>query len=330
MKDKKSMVIVCLAVLIIKVLGGLLTKSFTLISTGILEGVLLTYFLLATNKTSKKYDGIITSLMGLIIIIISLALLFLCIIRPVTKPSFFIILFVVICVLAKYAVTSLKINSTYNKRKGLLATSNVRSNLEFYTYGVILGSLIIARLGRFFSVLKYGDKIGTTLITGITIYYGLRLIASSIRYMEDKEPTLPEGYNEEITKRPEVKRLESVTVRNFGGLRIASANLEIKEGVSLVDVNTFAVTLEDYLLKTADVIEVNMINSVNTGTKKNKPKVVSKKAEAIKNAKAKKKPNGSSKSNNSKGSKNNARNSGSRNGKTGSKKKNNKKTNKKR
>ena len=68
MKDKKSMVIVCLAVLIIKVLGGLLTKSFTLISTGILEGVLLTYFLLATNKTSKKYDGIITSLMGLVIL----------------------------------------------------------------------------------------------------------------------------------------------------------------------------------------------------------------------------------------------------------------------
>ena len=319
MKDKKSMVIVCLAVLVIKVLGGLLTKSFTLISTGILEGVLLTYFLLATNKTSKKYDGIITSLIGLIIIIISLALLFLCIIRPVTKPSFFIILFIVICVLAKYAVTSLKINSTYNKRKGLLATSNIRSNLEFYTYGVVLGSF-----------LKYGDKIGTILITGVTVYYGLRLIASSINYMEDKEPTLPEGYNEEILKRPEVKRLDSVTVRNFGGLRIANANLEIKEGVSLVDVNTFAVTLEDYLLKTADVIEVNMINSVNNGTKKNKPKVVSKKAEAIKNAKAKKKSNGSSKSNNSKGSKNNARNSGSRNSKTGSKKKNNKKTNKKR
>lgn len=329
MKDKKSMVIVCLAVLIIKILGGLLTKSFTLISTGILEGVLLTYFLLATNKSSKKYDGIVTSIIGLVIILISLALLFLCIIRPVTKPSFFIILFVVICVLAKYAVTSLKINSTYNKRKGLLATSNIRSNLEFYTYGVVLGSLIIARLGRFFSVLKYGDKIGTLLITGVTIYYGLRLIVSSFRYMEDKEPTLPEGYNEEILKRPEVKRLESVTVRNFGGLRIATANLEIKEGVSLVDVNTFAVTLEDYLLKTADVIEVNMINSVG-GTKKNKPKVVSKKAEAIKNAKAKKKPNGSSKSNNSKGSKNNARNSGSRNSKTGSKKKNNKKTNKKR
>ncbi len=330
MKDKKSLVIVCLVVLVIKVLGGILTKSYTLTSTGILEAVLLTYLLLSAKKSSKKYDGIITSLMGLVIILLSLALLFLSIIYPVTKPSFFIILFVVICILAKYAVTSLRINSTYNKRKGLLSISDIRSNLEFYTYGVVLGSLIITRLGRFYAPLKYADKLGTFLITGVTVYYGLRLIVSSIKYMEDKEVTLPENYEEEISKREEVKKFESVTVRNFGGLRIATANIEVKETISLVDVNTFTVTLEDYLLKKVDVVEVNMVNTVGGPKKKNKPKVVSKKAEAIQAAKAKKnKPNNSRPSNN-KGSKKNARNSGSRNSKTSSKKKNNKKNNKKR
>ena len=330
MKDKKSLVIVCLVIMIIKVLGGFLTKSYTLTSTAILEGVLLTYFLLSGKKSTKKYDGIITSLIGLIIVLLSLGLFFVSIIYPITKPSFFIILFVIVCVLAKYAVTSLKINSTYNKRKGLLSSSNIKSNLEFYTYGVVLGSLIIVRLGRFYSPLKYADKLGTFLITGVTVYYGIKLIVSSIKYMEDKEPKLPENYEEEISKRNEVKKFDSVTVHNFGGIRTAVANLEVKEGTSLVDINTFTVTLEDYLLKTVDVVEVNMTNTVSVNKKKNKPKVVSKKAEAIQAAKAKKKTPSGSKPSNNKGSKKNARNSGSRNSKTSSKKKNTKKTNKKR
>ncbi len=330
MKDKKSIIIGCLIVLIIKVAGGILTHSYTFTSSAILEGTLLTYFLLSNKKESKKAHGILTSLIGFVILLLSLGITLLSIINKPTKPSFFIILFVVICVLLKYALTSLRINSTYNKKQGLLATSNINSNLEFVTYGIILGSLIITRLGRFFKYLYYGDKLGTILICLITIYYGLRLIINSIKFMEDKEIIISDEFKEVITSREEIKKLDSLTVNNYGGLRIANAKIEVKDGISIVDINTFAVTLEDYLLKISDVVDVYMTNAIEK--KKNKAKVVSKKEEAIKQAKSKKKSSTSS-SNQSKGkgsSKKNARNSGSRNSKTSSKKKNNKKTNKKR
>ncbi len=329
MKDKKSIVIGCLIVFIIKVVSGIFTHSYTLASSAILEAILLIYFLLSNKKESKKIHGILTSLIGIIILIASFGLMLLSIINKYTKPSFFIILFVVICILAKYAITSVRINSTYNKRQGLLATSDINSSLEFVTYGIILGSLIITRLGRFYKYLYYGDKLGTILICLIAIYYGLKLIANSIRYMEDKEIIIDEAFTNEITKRDEVKKLESLTINNYGGLRIAEAKIELKETISLVDINTFAVTLEDFLLKKADVVEVHMTNG--TEKKKNKVKVVSKKQEAIKEAKTKKKNPANNNGSKGKGSnKKNARNSGSRNSKTSSKKKNNKKTNKKR
>ena len=357
MKDKKSIVIGCLIVFVIKVVFGILTHSYTFTSSAILEAILLTYFLLSNKKESKKIHGLLTSLIGIVIIILSLGITLLCIINKTTKPSFFLILFVAVCVLLKYALTSLKVNTTYNKKIGLLATSNINSTLEFVTYGIVLGSLIITRCGRFWKYLYYGDKLGTVLICLITVYYGLKLIVNSIRYMEDKENVIPEEFIEEINKRDEIKKLESLTVTNYGGLRLAHAKVELKETISLVDINTFAVTLEDYLLKKSDVVEVHMTNGIEK--KKNKPKVLSKKEEAIREAKAKKKNNNQSgnkepkkKNNNQennkgqnkqqnnkqakvknkgKGSnKKNAGNSGSRNSKTGSKKKNNKKNNKKR
>mgnify|MGYP007069869037 CR=1 FL=1 len=331
MKDKKSIIICCLIVLIIKVVCGILTHSYTLTSSAIIEAILLTYFLLSNKKESKKIHGLITSLIGIIFMILSLGITLLSIINKTTKPSFFIILIVIICVLAKYAVTSLRINSTYNKKIGLLATSNINSTLEFVIYGIILGSLIITRCGRFWKYLSYGDKLGTILICLITVYYSLKLIINSIRYMENKELIIPEEFLEEINKRDEIKKVDSLIINNYGGLRIANAKLELKETISLVDINTFAVTLEDFLLKKSDVVEVHMTN--RTEKKKNKPKVVSKKEEAIKEAKAKNKnknKNNQSGSNGKGSNKKNARNSGSRNSKTSSKKKNNKKSNKKR
>lgn len=358
MKDKKSMIIVCLVILIIKIIGGIFTNSYTLASSAILECILLTYFLLSNKKENKKGYGILTSFIGLLFIIISIGLLFISIIKEPTKPSYFIILFIIICILAKYAVTSFRINTTYNRKSGLLATNNINSNLEFYIYGVVLGSLILCKLSHFFKILRYGDKLGTFLITGVAIYYGLRLIVHSIKFMEDKEVIISESYKEQITARNEIKRLDSININNFGGLITSQATIELKEGISLVDINTFAVTLEDYLLKISDVTEVRLISSNN---KKNKPKVVSKKAEAIKNAKAKKKGNSSTstkpyqekeknketkkeepkvtkpksqtkqnKKTNSKGSKKNAGNSRSGNSKKNTKRKNSSQKNKKR
>ena len=103
-----------------------------------------------------------------------------------------------------------------------------------------------------------------------------------------------------MSSRTEVKKFVSINTIEFGGIRKAKCNLVLNNNLTMIDLNTFVVSLQDYLLKIADVVEVNLVDEV----KPKKPKVRSLKQDA--------------------------RNSGSGNSKTNAKKKNTKKKNKKR
>ena len=148
--------------------------------------------------------------------------------------------------------------------------------------------------------MKYADRVGVVLIVLLVIYKAFRIIKNSFGYLEGEE--LKKVVEDEITSREEVKKIERILVNSFGGVRHITIDILLNERISMVDINTFVITLQDYLLKFGDVVDINMINGVEK--KKSKPRVRSLKQDA--------------------------RNSGSGNSKTNTKKKNTKKKNKKR
>ena len=134
----------------------------------------------------------------------------------------------------------------------------------------------------------------------IVVYYAVKFIVNSIRYMEDKDIN-KEIDSKEITESNEVKKVNAINTYNFGGIRRVEVSVVLNDKVSMPDICSFALSLQDYLLKFGDYVLVK-VNSEAKVVKKQP--VRSKKADA--------------------------RNSGSRNCKTNSKKKNTKKANKKR
>ena len=296
MKEVKKFLIASLIVFILKVVGGLVCSSYTLLASSLFEFVILVLSLFCyKDKENKKYKAIISSLMGFIIILLGLGIIFTSFILDIEKTSLFVLLFIFVAVMVKYAVGCFTTNINYGKKKGLLYFGNVTSNLDFYNYGIVILSLILCKVSKWVEVLKYADRVGTIFVSLMIIIKGLKIIKNSFKYLSNEEVLVSDSFKEEITKRNEINKINDIKVYSFGGIRKLVLDVSIKETISMIEINTFMVTLQDYLLKVADSIYIVMNNK------------------QVK-----------------KGKINNARNSRSGNSKTNTKKKNTKKTNKKR
>lgn len=303
MKEVKTFIIADLIVLLIKVLGGLLTHSYALIASGVYDIALIIVSLVTIKvKENKKYKGIISSLLGLVVIILGIGIIFLSFVNKINRVSFFIILFILLSIIVRYIVSCFYTNISYQKKKGLLSYGKINSTFDFVGYGIILGVLVLSKISKWVGFLKYADRVGTIIVAGFAIYKGLVIIVNSFRYLEDKETTIDDKYKEEILKRNEVKKIDKLELESYGGIRKVTCDIELKDGISMIDVNTFIVTLQDYLLKLADVVKINLVDKKSTVKKKTKVRSL----------------------------KQDARNSRSGNSKTNTKKKNTKQKNKKR
>ena len=298
MKEVKKFIIASLVIMLLKIVGGLLCSSYTLIESAIYELLMIVLITLTSkNKENNKMKALLSSLLGLLFIILGAGVSLLSFTYPVKKVSFGIILFVILSILIRYAVGCFTTNTNYNRRKGLLTVSYLNSNMDFLLCGVSLATLL-SKINVF--ILKDADKIGCIFILGLIIWKALKIILNSFKVMEDEHKELSEEYTNEITNRTEVKKIDKLVLNNFGGIKAIKLDVELKENISIIDLNTFIVTLQDYLLKEADVAYLIMSNNI-----------------------VKKKVNVRS-------LKQDARNSGSRNSKTNVKKTNSRKKNQKR
>lgn len=301
MKEVKKFILVDFIVLLIKVLAGFICRSNAILASGIYDLLLIIMSLLVLKrKENTKMKGVLTSLIGFVFILGSIGFLFYVFQTKLLIPSLFLLLFLVITLIIKYLIGCYYTNVNFQKRKGLLDYGNMNSTLDFIIYGVILFTLILGKISKWIAILKYSDRVGVVIIFVLIVYKAFQLIKNSFHYVEGYE--LPKVVEDEIVARKEVKKIQRILINSFGGVRHITIDISINEATSLMDVNTFVITLQDYLLKYGDVVDVNMVQSVEK--KKIKPKVRSLKQDA--------------------------RNSRSRNSKTGTKKKNTGKKNKKR
>lgn len=303
MKEVKVFTISNLLISILKMLGGFLGNSFTMVASGLYDLELwISSLFLFFNKKSNTIKGIITSLWGLIILLLGLGIIFISEVLPIKVVSFWIMLFLVISVLIRYFVPCFYTNINYRKKKGVLSQGIINSSVDFYNYGIIFVTLVLSKLSGYFDILKYVDRLGTILVSILIVIRGIKIIRNSFKVLENNiTDDMNEQVKEEINKRDEVDAVKDIKLSNYGGLIKVDCSLRLKNKVSLLDLNTFVITLQDYLLKIfkGNVVQINLVDNV-----KKKVKVRSMKQDA--------------------------RNSRGRNSKANVKKKNSKQKNKKR
>ncbi len=305
MKEVKSFIIADFILFIIKLVGGLLCSSYTLLASGIYDiGLIISALFVIKENNNTKYRGIISSWWGFLLILSAIGIVFISEVEKIMIPSFFILLFLVITIIIRYLIPCFKTNISYQKKKGLLMYGVINSTIDFYNYGIILGVLVLAKLSKWIDIFKYADRIGTILIAGLILFKGIRIISNSFKKMEDRfSLDINTEVKNEIVGRNEIKSLDKLEVTAYGGITKASCNILIKDSLQLLDLISFVITLQDYLFKKlkADVVQIILVDKEK---KKVKVKVRSLKQDA--------------------------RNSRGRNGKTNAKKKNTKQKNKKR
>ncbi len=290
-------------VILLKVLGGLLTKSYTMLTSSLLDLLLIIVSKVAMIKgEDTKGRRIISTILGLVMILSGIIMIVFSIKYPFGKVSAWIILFAIVTMIVKYMANCYYTNVNYRRKVGMLSYGNINSSLDFIVFAMFIVTMIISKCSRWLEILKYADVVGTILVAGYIGYRGLLVVVHSIKKRdEEKINQVLEGYKVEIQDRKEIKKVERLSLVNYGGLNYVKCGVVLSDGISMIDVNSFMVTLQDYLLKIADVAKIDAVDP------NSKPKHV--KVRSLKE---------------------DARNSRSRNSKTNSKKKNSTKKNKKR
>jgi len=276
MKNIRAILIADIIVLFIKIFSGYLVDSNALIFSGLFELIIAVYLIFSMFKKNNTFKNIITLLMSIVIVggvgyrlFISFRVLIGKIsehvgIDGLTLPSLWIILFLLLILIVRYIVQVFITAKAFNNKGGLLSISNIKSNTDFYMVGIILLSVILSHLGKIkaLSFLLYSYILGEIIILLFVLVKGIKLLISSIKAL-GKEFIIPEEYRNEIQNRKEVKRINNLSISNFGGIRISKVVIELNGNVSMIDANTFVLTLQDYLLKISDVVEIWLGSSNN-------------------------------------------------------------------
>lgn len=293
----KSYFIVDFILVVLKIVVAIFFNCYTVLADAVYNLYLIVLSLFSkSKKENKKYKGIVTSLVSFLYLLLAIFFLFYVCNAELKSPSMLIILFLLLFFIIRYSVSCFVTTKNFNLRKGLLSFNNDKSNMCFINYGIILVVVILSKVSRWVPILRYADRVGVVLILLFLSIKILRVIGNSFKVMEDNFELDLDEVKREIIKRSEVDSVSSIKVNAYGGVRSLILEAKFNRKLSTVDINTFMLTLGDYLLNKSEVCYI----------------IISEKENLIKKVSS------------------NARNSGSRNSKKNTKGKNTRKKNKKR
>lgn len=281
MKEIKTFLIVDAVILLLKVLGGLLLHSYTILVSGVYDALLIIGMLLLRKKVEerKMLKGIFTALLGALSIMFVLSALFFAFTTEINRTSLLLLIPIFVCLISRYIVSCFYTNVSYQRKKGLLSLGTIGSSYDFAIYIIAIVVMVLMKISKWVGFLKYSDRIGAVIIGLFVVYKAYDLIRHSFAYLKGMEKEVPENYIDEIKNRREVKSLEKIEFNSYGGFSNASCYIQVNDGVSMVDVNSFVITLQDYLLKIADMVKIYIVEK-KKDEKPKKAKVRSKKQDA--------------------------------------------------
>lgn len=272
-KDYNGYLIMDFIIIGLKLLAGLLGHSLALLATIFFDVVVIITSFIAFRSKEKTTRGrmVGTAFYSFIVCLLSILYVFITFKIKIMKPSLLILIFLLLCLVLNYVTTVYKSNVSYSKKEGILGGSNKNSSVNIIMYIVVLASVIISKWGSLWKQLRYADRIGAIIISIFTIYYALRILVRSFKFLEEEQEEKLNGViTEEVNKCKEVKNITKINILSNGGIRKIDIDLKLQSGIGLTDLITFVVTLEDFLLKYCDFASVNLVKHVNrSGARKN-------------------------------------------------------------
>lgn len=272
-KDYNGYLIMDFIIIGLKLLAGLLGHSLALLATILFDVVVIITSFIAFRSKEKTTRGrmVGTAFYSFIVCLLSILYVFITFKIKIMKPSLLILIFLLLCLVLNYVTTVYKSNVSYSKKEGILGGSNKNSSVNIIMYIVVLASVIISKWGSLWKQLRYADRIGATIISLFTIYYALRILVRSFKFLEEEQEEKLNGViTEEVNKCKEVKNITKINILSNGGIRKIDIDLKLQPGIGLTDLITFVVTLEDFLLKYCDFASVNLVKHINrSGARKN-------------------------------------------------------------
>ena len=272
-KDYNGYLIMDFIIIGLKLLAGLLGHSLALLSTILFDVVVIITSFIAFRSKEKTTRGrmVGTAFYSFIVCLLSILYVFITFKIKIMKPSLLILIFLLLCLVLNYVTTVYKSNVSYSKKEGILGGSNKNSSVNIIMYIVVLASVIISKWGSLWKQLRYADRIGATIVSIFTIYYALRILVRSFKFLEEEQEEKLNGViTEEVNKCKEVKNITKINILSNGGIRKIDIDLKLQSSIGLTDLITFVVTLEDFLLKYCDFASVNLVKHVNrSGARKN-------------------------------------------------------------
>ena len=254
MKQISKYLISSIIILILKVVGGIFLHSYTLLASSIFEVFLIINSILTISKDNNTLKKIISIIYSFIFIASLVFLNYISITTDNLTPSLLIILILIVSLIIRYIILVLGTNKTLQKRNGILSFANVSSNQDFLIFIIVLVSIILCKIGKWVNILTYSDKIGCGLISMLLTIKLIKILINNF-----KEPSnFIDEYTKEINSRKEISNLSNLKLTSFGGIRKLSVTITPKDNISLVDITSFILNLDDYLLKKANVIEVSL------------------------------------------------------------------------
>ena len=272
-KDYNGYLIMDFIIIGLKLLAGLLGHSLALLATILFDVVVIITSFIAFRSKEKTTRGrmVGTAFYSFIVCLLSILYVFITFKIKIMKPSLLILIFLLLCLVLNYVTTVYKSNVSYSKKEGILGGSNKNSSVNIIMYIVVLASVIISKWGSLWKQLRYADRIGATIVSIFTIYYALRILVRSFKFLEEEQEEKLNGViTEEVNKCKEVKNITKINILSNGGIRKIDIDLKLQPSIGLTDLITFVVTLEDFLLKYCDFASVNLVKHVNrSGARKN-------------------------------------------------------------
>ena len=272
-KDYTTYLVMDFIIIGLKILAGVFGHSLTLLATILFDLVVIVTSFLAFKSKEETTRGrmVGTAFYSFIVCLASMCYVYVTFKMKLMKPSLLITIFLLLCLVLNYVITVYKSNMSYNKKEGLLGGSNKNSSVNIIMYIVVLASVIISKWGSLWKALEYSDRVGALIICIFIIYYALRILVRSFKFLEqEKEEKITGDITEEVNKCSEVKNITKINILSNGGIRKIDIDLKLQPSIKTTDLITFVVTLEDFLLKYCDFASVNLVKHVNrSGARKN-------------------------------------------------------------
>ena len=257
---------------VLKVITGFLFKSSALIADGIhsFSDLITDIFAIIGNKLALKpadkehpyghgkIEYLTSIVIGFIILGIGFEVIYSSLHSTIVIPSILVFIVSIITIILKLLLSEYIINKGKQFKNNILIASGKESRMDVISSIVVLVSIISMNLSKYYSVLKYSDKVASIFVGILIIYAGFSVIkenASTLLGKQEDDEEYLHNLRKIVLKNSSISHIESLYLLKFGSvyelcLTVSmDGNIKLKKAHEMMDVLEKEIKLFDERIK---------------------------------------------------------------------------------